>query len=1337
MRPSGVKYHKIRQVVDFVTNVDEVDIREDFVTAARGLRLTKDAVIAERDFGTKHRYATYAKVNATHNIYMYDYFSLYIPSEATEYDIVVGFDKGDSAVRTTVTAASNASPIQVTAATHGLSTGDWVIVDGVAGNTAANGLWQVTKVDTNNVTLDGSSGNAAYTSGGTITSNPNTHIFYGDGTSWVELTEKITCVVTAVDDTNRQFTANTLQDIFATTQGNTAVDYFAEWIAVGATANVAMLVKNSTAWSGATATFTLANKPVTVGGVTIGQTITLYRSTGILPSTVLTPDRGFQPRNGAAAHIRWIDNEPQSKLIMLYGNSANPTVARQQIQIRKGKFLSNTFFTLGGSAGSPGWFAKATPSTAANLWGLSTYALQISDATNATPIVVTTAANHQLADGNVIYISGVVGNTATNGKYYAKVTSYSATTFGLYSDSGLTTAVAGNGAYTASTGALEYVWIASSDSRIHCSFDGGDAWVDQTTTTYSALTALQIRDLTQGFATGYKLGASATLLRSTTPYARSGTIWNDISAGSGLFVTDYYAISFISATVGWIAGGDFANGAKVYTTSTGTGAPPTWTAQTLAAGWTAPNIAYGVNFFDANNGAMCGTNGKIAYTTNAGTTWTNATVSGGTAGTFRKITLTSTTGGIAVDTSGNVYIASGSLATWTYQAGKSGTDPLYGAAYAEAGSATIRIVGENGVIYVSTDSGTTWTQEVSGTTNHLRNVAFIKTNYTGSPTYAVYAVGDNGQVQKLSSSTSTTLGSGAVTGWQINKSGLLPDYVEFGTIGVPLTTSSGTQTKVVGEGIKMTVTPFEEADTGNRDNIRIYVTAIYMDTTATQVLQESDPIARVFLKPTATNFFPSATLTMAIDLGVVNKNLYGFRFYQARMDDIDTPLAQWVDNPEEYVLILECKVTTPGWTFDPAAQYSYSNALAEFTLAKSNNAQETAQTNIFDQLNHPPDTNRSYLTSRFAVRANTVTGGVVIVDDGDQTLRVSSYDGDLVHNDENFPDVTFDNSGNRQLMPLMGRGSIQGLAMLRGKVLTFRTSEVEPFDLQSGNKTIVPIDFLGKKSLVTVGSDQSPEGVVWAGIAGIYMYPGDGGPIRLLNRRWVNLFDGTKMLPDGVTPMVATRARQNALAGYDKTYRQLWVQIAQTTSAGNLEYLQFRYYFDARRWIPREISFTAKKAMWFANKKDGSFVIGTSNAILTYPNRATAGTSQPYEDEVTSADLTASIGIPTSFKMNIGSLFSLDPEVTIHDILMKFTGKSTNNSLFTVKLYANGSAVAFDSISYRTNNVALRQPVKDVGQISQLELEVTFPSSGLSTYKQFTLSEIDLGYVVHALAGNS
>lgn len=71
-----------------------------------------------------------------------------------------------------ITAASNATPIVVTATSHGFTNGDIVFIDGVGGNLAANGLWKIANVATNTFELTdpvegtNAAGSAAYVSGG-------------------------------------------------------------------------------------------------------------------------------------------------------------------------------------------------------------------------------------------------------------------------------------------------------------------------------------------------------------------------------------------------------------------------------------------------------------------------------------------------------------------------------------------------------------------------------------------------------------------------------------------------------------------------------------------------------------------------------------------------------------------------------------------------------------------------------------------------------------------------------------------------------------------------------------------------------------------------------------------------------------------------------------------------------------------------------------------------------------------------------------------------------------------------------------------------------------------
>jgi len=73
-----------------------------------------------------------------------------------------------------VTDATNAGPINIQSVDHGFSTDNIVVHHDIGGNTDANGTFKITVVDDDNYTLNGSTGNAAYTSGGKAYLEPDT-----------------------------------------------------------------------------------------------------------------------------------------------------------------------------------------------------------------------------------------------------------------------------------------------------------------------------------------------------------------------------------------------------------------------------------------------------------------------------------------------------------------------------------------------------------------------------------------------------------------------------------------------------------------------------------------------------------------------------------------------------------------------------------------------------------------------------------------------------------------------------------------------------------------------------------------------------------------------------------------------------------------------------------------------------------------------------------------------------------------------------------------------------------------------------------------------------------
>jgi len=84
--------------------------------------------------------------------------------------VLTGFavERGVTAV-TSVSTSSNTSPIVVTSSSnHGLASGQLVTINGVTGNTNTNGTWPIIVISPTTFSLTGSTGNAAYVSGGSI-----------------------------------------------------------------------------------------------------------------------------------------------------------------------------------------------------------------------------------------------------------------------------------------------------------------------------------------------------------------------------------------------------------------------------------------------------------------------------------------------------------------------------------------------------------------------------------------------------------------------------------------------------------------------------------------------------------------------------------------------------------------------------------------------------------------------------------------------------------------------------------------------------------------------------------------------------------------------------------------------------------------------------------------------------------------------------------------------------------------------------------------------------------------------------------------------------------------
>lgn len=167
----------------------------------------------------------YGEVKATTSQGASAAFSAHDEFEQTTGNLTGGFTTAG------ITGATNATPIVITSTSHGLSTGNIVLIDSVLGNTAANGIWTVTNLTANTFSLNTSVGNGTYTSGGTIGKVGKTlpvggsWVGTGDEASLTDFamnTSEATVRRSGVSDTNKRFVMATTPVLATTTA---AVDF--------------------------------------------------------------------------------------------------------------------------------------------------------------------------------------------------------------------------------------------------------------------------------------------------------------------------------------------------------------------------------------------------------------------------------------------------------------------------------------------------------------------------------------------------------------------------------------------------------------------------------------------------------------------------------------------------------------------------------------------------------------------------------------------------------------------------------------------------------------------------------------------------------------------------------------------------------------------------------------------------------------------------------------------------------------------------------------------------------------------------------------------------------
>jgi photosystem II stability/assembly factor-like uncharacterized protein len=152
-------------------------------------------------------------------------------------------------------------------------------------------------------------------------------------------------------------------------------------------------------------------------------------------------------------------------------------------------------------------------------------------------------------------------------------------------------------------------YIVGSGGIIYKTIDGGSTWTQQTSPTTNTLNKVFFTDDTHGFA----VGDAGTII-----YTADGTNWS-VHAQSGVITTRSLATVWFVGSDGWIAGGATSVKCEIYKTTNG---GTTWANVTV----TNPSVDYctDISFYDANLGYASVDRNGIMYTTDGGINWTKS-----------------------------------------------------------------------------------------------------------------------------------------------------------------------------------------------------------------------------------------------------------------------------------------------------------------------------------------------------------------------------------------------------------------------------------------------------------------------------------------------------------------------------------------------------------------------------------------------------------------------------------------------------------------------------------------------------------------------------------------
>jgi photosystem II stability/assembly factor-like uncharacterized protein len=230
-------------------------------------------------------------------------------------------------------------------------------------------------------------------------------------------------------------------------------------------------------------------------------------------------------------------------------------------------------------------------------------------------------------------------------------------------------------------------WAAAFNGAIFATTDGGINWIQQYTEGAASLNDIAFIDDTSGIA----VGIAGVIVRTSN----GGSTWTQIVTSNNQSLRE---LSVYDANHIWAVGD---SGTIIFSSDRGLN----WTKQTN------PNNSplMGVDFLNANNGWAVGIGPTILKTTNGGTLWTSVAYANGMSGYVRGVSLFSESCCFVLDRYSGIFKTEDGGLHWNqvFSAMILGWGPyLY--RIKKYGSQNLAIIGNEGLIKISSDGGNSW-----------------------------------------------------------------------------------------------------------------------------------------------------------------------------------------------------------------------------------------------------------------------------------------------------------------------------------------------------------------------------------------------------------------------------------------------------------------------------------------------------------------------------------------------------------------------------------------------------------------------------------------------------